>query len=776
MTVDLAQRPAPHDGDTTGRGGDLAEAGRHLLAQGRFHDALAALRQAVASGHDAPSTVLNLAIAHDRTGDRPHARSIMQAVAVKLPDWDEPILRIAESLRAENDMTGAEEAYRRVLALQPNRASALIALGGLLLARGEATEACQLLTRACATVPDNAEAWFVMGIALRDSGEPAQALSALAKAQQRNPTALQYVLIAVEVAVQADETAVELARLNRWCDTEPLNHVPLVGRAMLLDHLGRRDDAIDAMEAATVLAPDAPTPIALLGGLLARTTRLGRAETALRHACTLDPDNPKIHNDHAAVLMKLHRHAEARSILLALEQRFGPHPSILCNLANSTVYLGFQDKAVATAQRAIAMDPKGSLPRRTLCNVLPYHEATTAHDMLDTVRNCSSVLSRTQQQPFANSPDPERKLTIGLLSGSFRCHPVGWLTIAGIETLDPQQFDVICLTRRMAHDDQITTRFRAVAHEWVEVERMTDGELAETARDRRIDILIDLGGYGEGGRMLACANRLAPVQIKWVGMQNHSSGLPEMDWFLTDRWETPAGYEPLYTERLLRMPDGYVCYSPPPYAPDVPPLPALVNGKVTFGCFNNLSKITPRVIRTWCQILRKVPASRLVLKTHQFSDPETCERVLAAFTDGGVDPARVELRGSSHHRAFMGQYGDIDIVLDPFPYSGGLTTCEALWMGVPTITLPGDFFAARHSASHLSNAGLADWVTDSVEDYIELAVKWAGDLPALAALRAGLRQKVRLSPLCDAPRFGRNLTAALRDTWRTWCKETSGPT
>jgi predicted O-linked N-acetylglucosamine transferase (SPINDLY family) len=298
--------------------------------------------------------------------------------------------------------------------------------------------------------------------------------------------------------------------------------------------------------------------------------------------------------------------------------------------------------------------------------------------------------------------------------------------------------------------------------------------LAQMARSLGIDILIDLGGYGDAARMTACAHRLAPVQVKWVGMQNHSSGLAEMDWFLTDRWETPDGFEPLYSERLLRLPDGYVCYSPPPYAPDPVPLPALANGHVTFGCFNNLAKITPQVIRAWSAILTWLPTARLVLKTHQFGDADTCRRIHGAFAALGVVPDRVELRGASGHRAFMGEYNQIDIALDPFPYSGGLTTCEALWMGVPTVMLPGAIFASRHSFSHMSNVGLHGWAAADIDSYVALAVGKASDLAGLAALRAGLRARMKVSPLCDAPRFGRHLGAALQHAWRAWCADRTG--
>jgi predicted O-linked N-acetylglucosamine transferase (SPINDLY family) len=190
---------------------------------------------------------------------------------------------------------------------------------------------------------------------------------------------------------------------------------------------------------------------------------------------------------------------------------------------------------------------------------------------------------------------------------------------------------------------------------------------------------------------------------------------------------------------------------------------------VTFGCFNNLAKITPAVLAAWAAILHRVPGSRLMLKAHQLADASTRDRLRRSFVAAGIADDRIILRAGSPHRALLDAYNAIDIVLDPFPYSGGLTTCEALWMGVPTITMPGETFASRHSTSHLSNVGLADWVAPNLAAYQDMAVARAADLPALARLRAGLRAQVKASPLCDAPRFGRNLGAALRHAWREYC-------
>jgi protein O-GlcNAc transferase len=805
MTVDvlphLPGRASTGPSATGNRQTGLAQTGVSLLAAGRFQEALAPLRLARSLGGASPATTLNLAIAEDRTGNRASARRLIRQVAADLPEWDEPALRLAESLRAAGEYQAAEGAYQQVLELNPCRPEALIALSGLLLMRGQGEAARDLLIRCCGVDPDNPEAWNTLGLALRATGAHGLALSAFISAQRLRPDCLDYVLNGVAAAMiprqrnpvgdpagdpdrdatgphplpdDPSEADAELARLSVACEENPLSAVLQVGRGVLLERLGRRSEAIDALEAATELAPNELVPMRMLGEVLARSGQAAQAEKVLRRVSAMEPNNPLVRNNHAVALIRLHRHAEARALLLELLAQEGPLPTTLGNLANATVCIGLQDEAVAIARRAISLDPGAVLPRRALCNTLPYHEDTTAPELLVAMRDCAAVLPRTQPPPLRNTRDPDRPLVVGLLSGALRSHPVGWLTVAGIESLDPDQFSVVCLVQNVASDDPIARRYRTRAREWIEIDNIDDAALGTVARDQGIDILIDLGGYGDAARMPACANRLAPVQIKWVGMQAHSSGLAEMDWFLTDRWETPDGFERFYSERLLRLPDGYVCYSPPPHAPDVGPLPALANDFVTFGCFNNLAKLTPLVIETWAAILRQVPHSRLILKTHQLSDGATADRYRAGFADLGIDGDRIELRGSSGHRAFMGQYGDIDIVLDPFPYSGGLTTCEALWMGVPTVTIPREIFASRHSASHLSNAGLAHWVTGSVQAYIDMAVARAADLPALAALRATLREKTRLSPLCDVPRFGRGLGAALRFAWRDWCAAEAG--
>ena len=796
---------------------DNAARGVALLAMGRSGDALRTLRAVVAIGDATPVTRLNLALAEGIAGDRERARRQMQGIADEMPDWDEPQLRLAESLRADGRMDAAALAYEAVLVINPRREEALVSLGVLRLGAGDTAAATKVLLRCCAIAPDNAEAWDALGLAALQSGDAAAAIDAFAEAWRLVPRWLDPALHLVEAACIAGTAEAELARLEAAGLADPLDPVGATARGVLLERLGRREEAIDALEVAVALAPDAPRPTALLAGMLARTTRVDEAEKWLRRASELDPTEPRLRNDHAAVLMRKHRHAEARAELTELIATHGEQVGVLCNLATATVCCGLQDEAVALIERAITLAPDALLPRRALANALPYRDTVTGVELLAALIDCSDraprgagsgaagsdadgvapgvgsksalrevcsesapeencsdsaprgmrsdSVSRGVPAIFANRPDPARRLRIGLLSGSLRTHPVGWLTIAGFESLDPQAFEIVVLTQH-ASRDAIARRFRAIAGEWHDIDTIPDAEVAALGRSLGIDVLIDLGGWGDQGTLAACALRPAPVQVKWVGMQNHSTGLAEMDFFISDRWETPDGTDRLYSERLLRLPDGYVCYSAPPDAPEVAPLPAEASGAVTFGCFNNLAKITPRTIATWARVLQRVPGARLLLKTHQFSDRITADRVRAAFAAHNVDPARITTRGSSSHRTQLAQHAEIDIVLDPFPYSGGLTTCEALWMGVPVVTMPGESFASRHSASHLSNAGLAEWVAPDVDAYVETAVARAADLPGLRRLRAELRPRLKASPLCNAPRFAANLGAALRQAWR----------
>ncbi len=732
-------------------------------------ESLALLRTAARGGAD-PATLLNLAIAEERAGNRDRAIAIAGPLAARLPDWAEPVLRLAQMHRAAGDFGPAEGCYRSALALEPGRREALVGLGAMLTKRARLTEALPLLAQACALHPGDPEAWDAHGAALLLAGRTGEAEAAFARAQPLAADPIPIALRRAVAATGAGTAAALLARCEAAAAADPLDVAALAACGVLLDHLGRRAEAIAAFEAAAALAPEHPDIAIRHAHTLALARRIDEARAALDRAIALAPENGQIRNDLAVILAYQHRHAAACEAVEAAIERDGRNATLLCNLATSTSCLGEQETAVALAREAIVIGAEEPVvPWRTLLTTLPYHPSATGAQLLELAREAAALLPRPAVPPsFANPADPDRRLRLGLVSANLRIHPAGWLTIAGLEALDRGGFELHAFGQN-ARTDLMARRFHAISASWTDIDELADSALAAAMRERGIDIAIDLGGYGDGGRMQIAPLRPAPVQIKWVGSQAHSTGIPEIDWFLTDPVESPPGSEPLYSERLLRLPHGYVCYSPPSYAPEVAPLPALARGQVTFGCCNNLAKITPDVIATWSAILRRVPGARLLLKTQQFDEELPRTRFRAAFAAHGIGPDRLMLDGRAAHRALLAAYAGIDLLLDPFPYSGGLTTCEALWMGVPSVTWPGDFFASRHTASHLANVGLADWIAPDREAYIGLACAKAADLAALAELRAGLRPRMRASPLCDARRFGADLGAALRFAWREWC-------
>jgi predicted O-linked N-acetylglucosamine transferase (SPINDLY family) len=371
---------------------------------------------------------------------------------------------------------------------------------------------------------------------------------------------------------------------------------------------------------------------------------------------------------------------------------------------------------------------------------------------------------RASWRPHENDRDPDRPLRLGLVSADFGGHPVGFLLVRTAEALTLQPAAVLCYSDRRAPPDELTTRFRAAAAHWRDTAALTDEQLAERVRADHIDVLIDLAGHTGGNRLLAFARKPAPVQCTWLGYEG-TTGLHAIDYLIADDRLVPPAADGHYRERLLRLPGGYACYDPPAHAPDPGPPPALATGRVTFGCFNNPAKLSQPALEAFAAILRRLPDARLLLKYRGLDDPAVSGRLLGRLAAAGVGPERLELRGASRHADYLAAFRDVDIALDPFPFGGGVTTCDALWMGVPVVSLAGDTFASRHGLSHLTAVGLAsELVAWNVNDYVALAA----DLDRLAGLRAGLRERMARSPLCDAERLADELLAALRPAWREW--------
>ena len=422
-------------------------------------------------------------------------------------------------------------------------------------------------------------------------------------------------------------------------------------------------------------------------------------------------------------------------------------------------------------KQALACDPGYTEAHSNLFQAMHYAPGFDAEALSTEARRWATAHAEAltaQALAHTNDRSPHRRLRIGYVSSDLRQHPVGFFFAPVFTHHDKEAFELFCYAG-VRHPDALTAQCQAGADHWYEVTALSDAALAERIRADRIDILIDLSGHTRGHRLLTFARKPAPVQVT-AGGHYDTTGMTAIDYLISDRFHTPQGAERYFSEALIRLPHDYICYGPPDYAPAVAPSPLARHGYVTFGCFNNLAKVTPEVIALWARILHALPSSRLRLQTRELGDSATCARYHALFKEEGVAINRIELQGHIPHRQLLTAYGEIDIALDPFPYSGGLTTCEALWMGVPVITLSGHCFAGRHSTSHLANAGLPELITTTPEEYVAVALALAQDADRLTTLRQGLRERLAASPLCDAAGYTRDLEAAYRGMWEKYCE------
>ena len=504
--------------------------------------------------------------------------------------------------------------------------------------------------------------------------------------------------------------------------------------ACLHDAAGRPAAALAELRVAGMLAPDQPEVLAALGRALALADRGAEAEPVLRAAIAARPGDLDLRNRLATVLWKANRLSAMLALLEAAIADFGPHPTLLLNQALALNVIGEQEAALAAADAAIPAGGIAALVNRIA--VLPYHPSAGTATALRAAGEAIGAAMGPTAPRIPGRPGMGRALRVGLLSGGLGQHPVGWLTLAGLEALPEAGFELVAYSLK-PRTDPLAARFRARCALWREVGELEDAAIAARIAEDRIDILIELGGYGEGGRPFVLQRRPAPVQVKWVGAQFSTLGLGCIDWMLTDRWETPPGHERFYTERLLRLPDGYVCYLPPPYAPPVGPLPALAGagGGVTFGCFNNLAKVTPSGARRLGGDPRPaLPDARLVLRTHAPGGRRR-PRDRTAPADRSRRPRRPTgwccwRAGHAGHRGLIAaplwrdryRARPVSLYRRPHGLRGAVDGRAGGRPGRRQLLRP-----ATRSAIP-SNVGLADWVAQDTAGYVALAVARARDL------------------------------------------------
>jgi protein O-GlcNAc transferase len=589
---------------------------------------------------------------------------------------------------------------------------------------------------------EQAKQHFLSGMDHLEAGNFLAAEDALREANALMPNRVSVVTNLSAVLLEQNKLSEAKAFAQQAVTLDPNNHQGWSNLGYCSASLGESVTAVPYFRKAIEIQPDYVEAYSNLGNTLVDLGRLEEAEVVYRQALNIRPD-----------------YADAHS-----------------NLGNTLMDLGRLKEAEACYQKALKIEPDFTSAHSNLLFLHNYLADQPTATLLAGARRFGELVAQHTEPTtdWPNPPDADKCLRVGLMSGDLRAHPVGYFMEAvadAIATADGKMELIAYPT--VNRSDAVTERIKDCCQEWHSAVGIPDELLAQCIRDDGIDILIDLAGHTAHNRLPLFAWHPAPVQASWLGYFA-TTGMSDMDYLIADPWTVPKGEEAHFTETVWRLPETYLCFTPPPVDVEVAPLPALANGYITFGCFNNLTKMNDNVVTLWVRVLQAVPGSRLFLKTKQLGEATVRQSVIDRFAHHAIAAERLILEGASPRAELLGAYNRVDMALDPFPYPGGTTSVEALWMGVPVLTLAGDRFLSHIGESIQHNAGLPDWIGANADDYVVRAASHAADLQRLSELRKGLRQQVLASPLFDAQRFAHHFEAALRGMWTRWCDQQQG--
>ncbi len=645
---------------------------------------------------------------------------------------------LQDALWAEN--AGLPEravaAYRRVLALFPGIWEVHNNLANLLLDLNRPADALQSARAAAALRPDEPLVTANVGRALLRLDKPDEAVPHLRATLERRP------------------------------DMLPVREM-LAGA--LLD-AGRPEEGAAVFRAIEGQVANDFQVLETMAKYYIRARMGVDAERCLLRMMQLDPRHEPTYGDLALLYMDYVQFTKAGEIARrGLE--FAPRSAVFWNtLANSQASMGAVEEALASYRKVLEVNPSMAASHSNLLLTMHYvsgidpAEIFEEHRRFGRQRTPPALANRN----FTNPPEPARRLRIGYVSPDIRTHSVAFFLEPLLDHRDREQFEIHCYAM-VKSPDKVTQRLKGKVDHFRNVHNLTDQQLAQAIRSDGIDILIDLAGHAGNLHAAVLGYTPAPVQVTYLGYPD-TTGIEAVDYRISDWIADPPGAEAFYTEQLVRLPDGFLCFRPPEQIPDIGPPPGPAAGYVTFGTFNREFKVSEQVLDLWCRILAELPDSRLMMKCLAGDDPGCREYQLGRFERRGIDRRRIELVGFIGAPAdHLAMYRKVDIALDTFPYHGTTTTLDSLLMGVPVITLAGHNHASRVGESLLTQIGLPDLIARSPDDYVARAIALAADPRRIAALHGSLRQKLLASSLCDGPGFTRKFEFALRGMWLNWC-------
>ncbi|EIC20524.1 putative O-linked N-acetylglucosamine transferase, SPINDLY family [Thiorhodovibrio frisius] len=696
------------------------------------------------------------------------------------------------------DLAGAIAGYKELLNQAPNHADALHLLGLAFYQQGENEQAARLIDRAIQSDSQVALFYNHYGLVLYALSRTEEALAAFDAALKLNPGFVKAHNNRGAVLMGAGRLKEALAAFNNAVGLEPGNQEGHVNRAKVLGELGHLGESVESFQTAIAIDPCLSDAHFQLGNVLRMLGRMQDALSAYDHALKLDDKDASVYANRGNVLVELGRLKEAEESYrkaLAVDQ---DHIVTLNNWASLLLKQGKSREAICVFETALAINPKnpevnnnygaalrdvGELNeaiaafKQAITSEPSYYQAHSNRIMALHYReeNPDQRIARAIRQFAARFEQEEicrpsmlartlrRKMRIGYVSGDFREHPVGYFLEGAMLHHDRAELEIYCYSNNRVRD-RLTARLQACANKWRTIENLPDKAALECIRTDGIDILVDLSGHTANNRLSLFALRPAPVQVTWLGYFG-TTGLKAIDFILADRFVIRDGEEEKFSERVWRLPESYLCFTPPVTRSEIDSKCAMPDS-VTFASFNNILKLSERTIRLWSRVLKEVPGSNLLIRDKVLADPGVRAKVLGEFVKSGTCPEQLVMESSVSREEYLREYCDVDISLSPTPFGGGTTTAEALWMGVPVVFLSGGTWAGRIGESILRTVGLPELVAQDEERYVGIATALAGDVKRRRELRNDLRGMVQNSPLCDFTTFTYELERAYREMWK----------
>ena len=646
--------------------------------------------------------------------------------------------------------------------------------GNALLGIGRATDACQSYRRAIELNPELIEAYAMLGDTLVAIGQLDDAATSYRQLLEIKPDSSEVYYKLGNIFIELRKFDDAVISYNRAISIKPefVDAYFNLGRTFHI--IKNMESAVSTYRRAIEINPVFVEAHFNLGSVFFDLGEFKSAEASFRSALDIRSDFAEAQVALGNSLTSLGKFDDAvESIRLGLNINPNYFEGHGC-MGNALTGMGELHGAVKSWRRALEINPENVDVLSNLLFLSNYLSDQPAIKMLSDAKLFGELVAR-KARPYSswkNAARSDRCLRIGLVSGDMRNHPVGFFLKGVLEALASNAAGRLEINAypTLHQTDAFSEQIQTYCHVWRPVVATSDEEFAHRIYEDGIDILIDLSGHTSHNRLAVFAWKPAPVQVSWLGYFA-TTGVKAIDYLIADSWTLTENEESNFTEKIWRLPETRLCFTPPDVSIPVSPLPALANGYITFGCFNDLAKMSDAVVVVWTRVLTAVPDRRLFLKATQLGNASVDHRVIHRFAAHGIGADRLILEGPSPRDEYLACYHRVDIALDPFPYTGGATSAESLWMGVPVLTLTGKSFLSRQGVGLLMNAGLPEWVAADTHDYVIRAVSHATDLQGLSALRNRLRQQVAMSPIFDARRFSSHFETALRDMWTKWCDQ-----